>query len=181
MKAAEWRKRFKGARVTAWNVLPWVDALLRDFEAAEALNQRLRTVIEDGEKYSEQVEDAAHRLEERCVAAEEERNAAEKRAKVERRHALWVERRYWRDILPAEAEAARLRELLSQGELFVRENRPGETVWLAEVETALAPQERGGQDSVAFPCCGGVDAHSVSCARVRPPRAGGQENGGTDG
>jgi hypothetical protein len=44
-------------------------------------------------------------------------------------------------IYEMEAENKRLLSLLRQGEMFVRENRPGETVWLERVEAALSPAE----------------------------------------
>jgi hypothetical protein len=95
MKAAEWRKRIWDVGLAAWP-----EELLRDFEAAEAENERLRQ--EASRKHYERRHrkrnlqalvrlwrafdgalDAVHRLEDRCVAAEEERNAAEVRAQTE--------------------------------------------------------------------------------------------------
>ncbi len=37
-----------------------------------------------------------------------------------------------------------------------------------EATAVLASPPRTTQEAVAFPCCGGVDAHSVSCSRARP-------------
>jgi FMN phosphatase YigB (HAD superfamily) len=78
MKAAEWRKYSEAIGFDVY-------ALLRDFEAAERENERMNARIGEEEERSDKIQEAAHRLEDRCVAAEEERNR-------ERRHGEWAMR-----------------------------------------------------------------------------------------
>lgn len=99
MKAAEWRKRIRECYPVGLNRGVSYD-LLGDFEAAEAERDRWMGQsdidVHEGmawfhrakaaEAQAAALLDDAHRLSERCVAAEEERNVAEARAERERRH-----------------------------------------------------------------------------------------------
>jgi hypothetical protein len=168
MTAAEWRKRLRIR--PEWP--PEFDALLRDFEAAEAENERLRG--EANRKHYERRHrkrnlqalmrlwrawdgalDAIHRLEDRCVAAEEERNAYERQllavkacdgetakavaaeARAQAAEAADMDHQAWWLEEKATRELAEARANTLEARLLDLESQIGNTV---------APQERGGEE-----------------------------------
>jgi hypothetical protein len=162
MKAAEWRKRIY-AVYSDQDDLSFLDALLRDFEAAEQIcviqEDTIRTLqraVRDAEARAAQLLDAAHRLEDRCVAAEEERNAYERQllaavkacdgetakavaaeARAQAAEAADMDHQAWWLEEKATRELAEARANTLEARLLDLESQIGNTV---------APQERGGEE-----------------------------------
>lgn len=162
MKVAEWRASLSAyAQVT--HLSPDTEALLRDFEAAEAINviredtiRSLQRAVRDAEARAAAFLEDAHRLSERCVAAEEERNAAQRELAVvdgllARRFALDdCPQRYDKiakaidyakraEAAEARAQAAASRAATLEARLLELESLIGNTAALSPQE----PQEKG--------------------------------------